>query len=147
MERLNKRAPGWGQGHKALFCMHVVIPAVKKLLSRPWLKDKSFNGLFAVVSMHKRVRLHDLCVCVCVCGCVCVHATIKGKNTRKAVKEGQALSVDQDSRAQARKIAQPTKARIGPPSIYGTVGGYIGPPCDVNAPPALISTLELPRGI
>eukprot|EP00983_Pelagomonas_calceolata_P027043 850090-Pelagomonas_calceolata.AAC.1 len=44
-------------------------------------------------------------------------------------EESQPASIDQDSQARARKIAQAIKATQGPPRRYGTSGGYVlGPP-------------------
>eukprot|EP00983_Pelagomonas_calceolata_P036457 1133752-Pelagomonas_calceolata.AAC.1 len=52
MERLNKRAPGWGQGHKALFSSYACFLDLKPL--NPWIRELFF------ISMHA-------CMCVCVC--------------------------------------------------------------------------------
>eukprot|EP00983_Pelagomonas_calceolata_P072614 1151798-Pelagomonas_calceolata.AAC.1 len=55
-------------------------------------------------------------------------AAASGQNMGGAVKKGQGASVDQDSQARTRKIAQSNKAAWKPPRKYGTSGGYFGPP-------------------
>eukprot|EP00983_Pelagomonas_calceolata_P063243 1147646-Pelagomonas_calceolata.AAC.1 len=62
-------------------------------------------------------------------------AAASWQNTGGAVK-GQGASADQDSRAQARKIAQTIKATWRPPRRYRTSGGYVGPPSYGNWTPA-----------
>eukprot|EP00983_Pelagomonas_calceolata_P003765 122477-Pelagomonas_calceolata.AAC.1 len=66
-------------------------------------------------------------------------AAAAGQNMGGTVKKGQAASADEDSRAQARKIAQAMKVTWGFPRRYhdGTSGGYAGPPNHGNGPPVL----------
>eukprot|EP00983_Pelagomonas_calceolata_P037298 1136276-Pelagomonas_calceolata.AAC.4 len=74
-------------------------------------------------------------------------AAAPGQNTGGAVKKGQGANADQDSQAQARKIAQAIEGTRGPPRRYGISGGCRASKLWEWASSFLISTWGLSRGI